>query len=215
MVQADARLRRFPSLVLSQSWYQTTMNDDAALCLACSSSLPPRRSRTTPPASTSYSINNADVPIFVTRCCSRPICPTCVFANPRLARYDPCLACLGGVDAVGGASRFQREKQPPMQNIDGALRDEDTFVLGDDEEEEEVQPPPQYLADLQSQCSPASLIPSAEPSRELAIPPAKSLPSTALLYHIKPGDTVHGLALRFGIDVSCPTIDSRSMLIPC
>jgi hypothetical protein len=90
-----------------------------------------------------------------------------------------------------------------MKNVDGALRDEDMFIVGDEEEEEDDQPPSQLLANLQSQSSPAPLMPSAEASGELAIPSAKSLPPTPLLYHIKPGDTVHGLALRFGIDVTC------------
>ncbi|KAH9063868.1 hypothetical protein EDB87DRAFT_1541379, partial [Lactarius vividus] len=60
------------------------------LCLACSSSLPPRLA-----ASLGQSPE-----LFFTRCCGRPICPSCLTANPRLARYNPCLLCLGGMGAV-------------------------------------------------------------------------------------------------------------------
>ncbi|KAJ7773159.1 hypothetical protein B0H16DRAFT_1233858, partial [Mycena metata] len=98
------------------------------LCLACSSSLPPKPTE----------------PIFTTRCCTRPICPSCISANPRLARYDPCLACLGGVGVVGAATASSSGSwnatlvQQSSRNVDGAVRDEDTFVLvnGDEDDEE-------------------------------------------------------------------------------
>ncbi|KAJ7940760.1 hypothetical protein B0H13DRAFT_1585505 [Mycena leptocephala] len=95
------------------------MTINTVLCLACSSSLPPK--------STEH--------VFTTLCCSRPICPLCIAANPRLARYNPCLACLGGVGVVGAGASTSALKQsaPTSRNVDGAVRDEDTFVLGDDD----------------------------------------------------------------------------------
>ncbi|KAJ7494635.1 hypothetical protein B0H11DRAFT_1716815 [Mycena galericulata] len=132
-----------------------------SLCLACSSSLPPK----------------SNEPIFTTPCCSRPICPPCIAANPRLARYDPCLACLGGVGVVGAGKATPQTREPASRNIDGAVRDEDTFVLGDDEDDEEVEPPQQPPAPVES---------SAPPSK----------------YYIKRGDTLQGISLRFGIDAS-------------
>lgn len=63
------------------------------LCLTCASSLPP----------TSL-INSAGARVFTTPCCKRVICANCISRNPRLRAYDPCLACLAGVDATAGAS---------------------------------------------------------------------------------------------------------------
>ncbi|KAJ7178577.1 hypothetical protein C8R43DRAFT_1084458 [Mycena crocata] len=136
---------------------------NANLCLACSSSLPPKSDN-----------------IFTTSCCSRPICPPCIDGNPRLARYNPCLACLGGVGVVGaGKAQGPSFTQPAHENrnVDGAVRDEDTFVLGDDEDDEEVP----AAASIPAPADPAT------PS-----PPSK--------YYIKRGDTLQGICLRFGID---------------
>ncbi|KAH9987333.1 hypothetical protein BJV74DRAFT_755503, partial [Russula compacta] len=95
------------------------------LCLACSSSLPPRlwNNSTRRPSSE----------LFLTRCCGRPICPSCLASNPRLARYDPCLACLSGIGALGSEKvRGQHQVAP---NVDGAVRDEDVFVVGEEDED--------------------------------------------------------------------------------
>ncbi|KAF8975310.1 hypothetical protein BDQ17DRAFT_1268068 [Cyathus striatus] len=85
----------------------------AALCLTCSSSLPPLKL-----ASSSKNV------IFTTNCCQRPICPSCLCSNPRLRRYDPCLACLAGVDVVS--------RNVVKRNADGGVRDEDMFSIGDE-----------------------------------------------------------------------------------
>ncbi|KAF7327896.1 LysM domain-containing protein [Mycena kentingensis (nom. inval.)] len=123
------------------------------LCLACSSSLP----------------SSKGTSIFTTACCVRPICPTCIEANPRLARYNPCLQCLGGIDVVARNIAAQK------LNVDGAVRDEDNFVVGDDEEDEneveEVQQPEQTVA-----------------------------PTPSDKYYLKRGDTLQGIALRFKVD---------------
>src|SRR5277367_409046 len=93
------------------------MDRSKLLCLACASSLPPSSSR------------QKD---YTTPCCKRPICPSCLEkSNYRLARYDPCLACLGGVAIM---SKGQVGASAP-RNVDGAVKDEDTFVLGDDDDE--------------------------------------------------------------------------------
>ena len=79
--------------------------------------------RRRPPGS---SAGNSE-PLLLTRCCGRPICdcPSCLTSNPRLARYNPCLACLGGVGAVG--TRKLQGQHPVASNVDGAVtvRDED------------------------------------------------------------------------------------------
>lgn len=147
----------------------------SALCLACSSSLPPR--------------SHAHE-VFTTPCCGRPICPNCLKSNPRLARYDPCLACLGGVDAVA-SNRSQRPN-----NITGAVRDEDTYVIGDDDEDPDSDPdndghrrtpPPVYQAQA----------PEDDPD-----PVQATFAGNDSLYHIKHGDTLHGIAFKLGVDVS-------------
>ncbi|KAF8907318.1 hypothetical protein CPB84DRAFT_1768912 [Gymnopilus junonius] len=137
------------------------MDLNTTLCLACSSSLPPSKS-------TLSSFFSKDNSIYITKCCQRPICPSCIASNPRLARYDPCLACLGGVGVVASGSGSQLPSSgkgmvlmSPGLNLDGSVRDEATFILGDDEDDNdddnildnaeersttEVAPPPPYEA---------------------------------------------------------------------
>ncbi|KAF8206562.1 hypothetical protein K438DRAFT_1962545 [Mycena galopus ATCC 62051] len=124
-----------------------------SLCLACSSSLPPKSTEV----------------IFTTQCCTQPICGACIQANPRLARYNPCLACLGGVAVVESSSK-QLDSE---RNVDGAVREEDNFSIGDDEEEEEAEDVVQE--------APVAV-------------PVKGPPSE---YYIKRSDTLQGIAMRF------------------
>ena len=103
-------------------------------------------------------------------------------------------------------------------NLDGALRDGDMFVLGDDEEEDDApdyssspanrsEPPPSYTAISTgpTPSDPPHLSPGA-PSAGLlsdqdtnAIVSEKVVPS---VYHLNRGDTLQGIALRFGVNVS-------------
>lgn len=177
----------------------SNIDRNTTLCLACSSSLPPGNS------------------LFLTPCCNRPICPKCLSSNPRLARYDPCLACLGGVGVVGlskGKSRLSDQGIHP--NLDGAVRDEDTFVLGDDDEDDnttensstQLPPPPPYSSTLEPvdpETGPSKFR-AGEQSAATALPP--SIPK----YTIKHGDTLQGIALRFKVDV-CKSSMSRSHLL--
>ena len=101
-------------------------------------------------------------------------------------------------------------------NVDGAVRDEDTFILGDDEDEDEGEdtnkisdrhgsssPPPPYSSELPvNQPGPSTpIIPqefqtcteeAAGPSTETSAPSK---------YYIKPNDNLKGIALRFRVDV--------------
>lgn len=103
------------------------------LCLACSSSLPP---------------NVDDSELFMTKCCDRPICPRCLKANPRLARYNPCLKCLaavGVIQASSSATNSRTGRKPgaghsgvqsaKVENLDGGVKDRDLFVLEDSDED--------------------------------------------------------------------------------
>lgn len=180
------------------------LNRTTNLCLACSSSLPPRAQS-----------------VFLTPCCARPICPACLSSNPRLGRYNPCLSCLGGT-AVVSASSSSRHLSPGLAtseknviNVDGALRDNDMFVLGDDDEEVDhkvehkpsgntessnikasqlgvtsSEPILNHASHSQAQTEPGP--PSEQTSfRYEAVPP---------LYYLERGDTLQGIALRLNVN---------------
>ena len=193
------------------------------LCLACSSSLPP--SKTTIDASTA---------IYITKCCQRAICPSCISSNPRLTRYDPCLFCLGGVDLVGmngpsssQSQRFMNILKPTDMNINGEVRDQDTFILGDDDDDDDGEGneegglefsagdgtasisslPPLYesIVDPWKEESPPNETATLTAnSISLAEEPSLSKPDDTRPYRycINRNDTLQGLSLRFGIDVS-------------
>jgi hypothetical protein len=183
------------------------MDLSTMLCLACSSSLPPRLL-----VSARQAINSkpVDGTLFLTRCCARPICPTCLARSPRLARYDPCLQCLGGVHAVAGA-------RGTIKNVDGAVRDDDVYAIGDDEEEEEEEgrenhngwdptrtpPPPAYATDPEPTLEPKSKSSDSEGGINTDAPPSfEGAPDVVpVKYYIKPGDTLLGISLRYSVDV--------------
>ncbi len=145
------------------------------LCLACSCSL------------------RVSEKVFTTPCCHQSICTQCVSSNPRLTRYNPCLACLGGVGVI--AAGKGKVDVTVNANIDGALRDEDTFVVGDDDDDEI---PPPYLATTDEDKASAQNVASA--TTPLIEDHHKS-PGPSQ-YYIKRTDTLQGIALRFGVDVS-------------
>ena len=171
-----------------------------SLCLACSASLPPR---------------TEDSKVFHTLCCSRPICPTCVAANPRLTRYNPCLLCLAGVSAVNASSSSNIVPGAiGRTNVDGSVRDEDVFVLEDEDED--------GVSDLETDEGTPSRGPNAgaldmtalvsgsgqaeancatdteQADRPDPIEDKRDIPSK---YFIRPDDTLLGISLKLGIDV--------------
>lgn len=81
---------------------------------------------------------------------------------------------------------------PDKVNIDGAVRDEDTFVLGDDDSDEEgldglnkeSAAPPPYLEQTQT--------------------PEPSVPAPNE-YYIQRDDSLTSIALRFGVSVRSPS----------
>jgi len=191
---------------MSKNPSRPAVDCNTTLCLACSSSLPPSKSK-------------LSAGLFITSCCTRPICHDCLASNPRLARYDPCLACLGGVGAINAGNNKGKQVQRLNINVDGAVRDEDTFVVGDDEDESGDEqtggpdcrpssPPPPYVASL-----PAMPMDELEPSTpEVSTASEASHTNTAngssteistpspSQYYIKPGDNLLGIALRFGVN---------------
>ncbi|KAG1771032.1 hypothetical protein EDD22DRAFT_769581 [Suillus occidentalis] len=162
------------------------------LCSTCSSCLP----------------SKADADLFMTECCARPICPTCISSNPRLRSYNPCLSCLGGVGVVSSA--FTRDIRTANNNT---MRDEDVFILGDDEDDEddahelasvsltpEPAPPVYPLASSSSSLT-SELILTAQTSdtseghAEVIVTGEQYIPSR---YYINSRDTLQGIALRYG-----------------
>ncbi|KAI0300899.1 hypothetical protein BC826DRAFT_991170 [Russula brevipes] len=191
----------------------------APLCLACSSSLPPRlwkqtqedaqRGSTSAGGGGSDTARRPSSELFLTRCCGRPICPSCLISNPRLARYDPCLACLGGVGAVDSAENA-RGQHIVVSNIDGAVRDEDVFVVGDEDEDEDSE-----MHDVAVAKAPSTILLVAKPPERNAstgtntsvrLDPNKSEElsdgdhGSPGRYYIQPEDTLLGISLRLGVD---------------
>ncbi|KAI0346531.1 hypothetical protein BDW22DRAFT_1481563 [Trametopsis cervina] len=177
-----------------------------SLCLACSSSLPPRASN---------SGAGKDQRLFITACCARPICPSCLSSNPRLARYNPCLHCLAGVDLVNAGSSVKvpnSAKSHERVNVDGGVHDEDVFTLGEDDEDdadinseegslEQSTPPPAYDIPLIIAEDKPLEVPQADTSEnppsareDLARTPAPSK------HYIQPKDTLVGIAFKYKVD---------------
>ncbi|THH33052.1 hypothetical protein EUX98_g1102 [Antrodiella citrinella] len=205
----------------------TATTHTVSLCLACSSSLPPRPTQDT----------------FLTPCCGRPICPACIRANPRLARYNPCLRCLGGKDVVQRSRRRDLEDgvgstRREEENVDGGVRDADVYAIGDDEDEDEggdededegsdedeagedlrgqgvsnaqsstfVPTQSVTIKDRHTTSSASSSQkhpsrdpeePDAPPTQDVTATNPRAVPSK---YYIEPNDTLHSISLRFKLD---------------
>ncbi|KAG2347956.1 hypothetical protein BDR05DRAFT_875990 [Suillus weaverae] len=164
-----------------------------ALCLTCSSCLPPK----------------SDADLFMTECCARPICPTCITSNPRLRSYNPCLSCLGGVGVV--SSSFARNIRTANNDT---IRDEDIFILGDDEDDEDdahelasvslISEPassayPLAFSSSSSLTSGSTLVKQTSDASaghaEVVVTDEQCIPSR---YYINSRDTLQGIALRYG-----------------
>ena len=109
--------------------------------------------------------------------------------------YDPCLHCLGGVDVV--ASGMASTSKLPM------AMDQDLFVLGDDDEDAEASPavdPPPY-EEVSQDLDHAREVVNTEGQCDGSNEPNQG-DSTPVKYYLTPSDTLRGIALRFGINVS-------------
>ncbi len=157
----------------------------------------------------------AKVCLYKQYICQRPICPACIMSNPRLSRYDPCLACLAGVSVVASsgshcASGSTSLPQKPWSPGFNLSESEGAFILGDDdddldESEVEVGEKTTDNCDALAAESVKNVVPVLE------VPPFQE-PSRTLVpykYYLNRSDTLHGLSLRFGINVSLliPSID--------
>ena len=108
-------------------------------------------------------------------------------------RYDPCLHCLGGVDVV--ASGMASTSRLPMM-------DQDLFVLGDDDEDAEAMPqvgPPPYEGVAQDPKQAREVVNTERQGDDSNEPKGDPPPAK---YYLTPSDTLRGIALRFGVNVS-------------
>lgn len=183
------------------------LNLHNVLCLACSSSIPSR--------------NQA---VHITNCCNQVICSNCIQANPRLTTYDPCLVCMDGIGASQSKLKTQNTPTRIINNSKSLLHpttinddSETMFVLGDDsdedgEEQETSNPlqsplpkPPAYQEAVNSSImdnpQPSTSLPSHPDTFSPASDPSAISVSATPKYYINPHDTVHGIALHFGVDV--------------
>lgn len=173
----------------------------------------------------------------MTKCCGRPICPRCLETNPRLARYNPCLACLAGAGVIQATSSVRSrsggkhtgdsgDQSARVENLDGAVKDQDLFALGDDNEDDEdddvstngeeeahvyrsASPPPsdaiQTVSPLpKTPPPPPPVIDNAgeeSPATDAGEDQQPTKPDPPAIYRLRRGDTLMGIALRFRLDV--------------
>ncbi|KAL4243251.1 hypothetical protein ABKN59_011357 [Abortiporus biennis] len=193
----------------AKSAVEPVLLTNTTLCLACSSTLPSRETQH---------------PEFITLCCKKPICSTCLSNNPRLRRYNPCLKCLGGAAVVQAKSApVTKTEFENRVNLDGGIEDQDVFVLEDEDEENEDLPDD---SEERSLIGTGTLTPSSESSvstshpetpseltETYSAPEASSSTSRTekeeipfnpvrapLKYFIKPEDTLLGIALKYKLD---------------
>ena len=93
------------------------------------------------------------------------------------------------------------------KNVDGAVRDEDTFVLGDDDDENDeqesanedqvpVSAEPVAVANDSQESQPATQGLAGHPETH-----STTAPPRRAQYHIKSGDTLQGIIFKFGVNV--------------
>ena len=160
----------------------------APLCLLCSSSLPSATSSTSvsgKPSSSSDAV--------MTNCCRRAICAPCVARSPRTARWDPCLACEGGWKgkARGSHAGPAHGTQPDRES---------DFVLGDEDEDD--QDAGSGVGEDKSDHAAFGQEPSTSAHPEPLADGSPSPPSALVRHIVQKSDTLIGIALKYGLDVS-------------
>ncbi|KAJ8090387.1 hypothetical protein PM082_018983 [Marasmius tenuissimus] len=118
------------------------------------------------------------------------------------------LLCLAsGVDAVG--AKVKADVKFKDKNVDGSVRDEDTFVLVDDDDEDDDE---QIEESTSKDQVPVSAEPIAAANDEQESQPnqqgavgwseshAPTAPPRQAQYHIKRGDTLQGIIFKFGVN---------------
>jgi hypothetical protein len=84
--------------------------------------------------------------------------------------------------------------------MDGGVKDEDVYAVGDDEDDDEDELEGPSTLDASGSRVPAE--PRANDVLLEEMAPETDDPTAPIQYHIKRSDTLRGIALRFGLDVS-------------
>ena len=117
--------------------------------------------------------------------------------------------------AVG--TKKPQGQHPVASNVDGAVRDEDVFVVGDEDEDDDGA---SKIHDGEATQAPGMVSPPSEGTRPLQLDIGDNRPcadpdkrdeatdsnqGSAGTYYIRPDDTLLGISLRLGVDVSATT----------
>lgn len=100
---------------------------------------------------------------------------------------------------------------PKHQNLDGGVHDDEVFAVGDDDDDDELDPESEPLED--NHAAPSTPPPAyteleqvrAHNNEEVSAPKDAETSEALMVpseYYIQPKDTLIGIALRFGVDVS-------------
>ena len=115
-------------------------------------------------------------------------------------------------------------QHPVVSNVDGAVRDEDVFVVGDEDEDEASDTDGGEVAKASGVASPPSegarppepdvqvIRPTAEANKPEE--PTDGNQGSPGRYYIQPNDTLLGISLRLGVEVSTSTNLSLPAGIP-
>lgn len=154
----------------------------SSLCIACCSTIP-----------------KSGAEAYKTSCCNKQICGPCLQANPRLRYYSPCLACCGAVQIVASSQRSAfKEYSSPL--TEQQKREETTFAIGEDSDDDQAGGDPlDGSSGLQEEPATALSISMAPISRSNA--EESSEHTGPAKYWLHKGDTLHGIALRFKVNV--------------
>ena len=136
---------------------------------------------------------------YKTNCCNKQICASCLQANPRLRYYSPCLACAGAVQVVASSHRSaSKDYSSPL--TEQRNRDESTFAIGEDSDDDQAGTGPfEGSSDFQGQNNAVGMV-YRPPDCPLQAG-ENTERGTPAKYWLQRGDTLHGIALRFKIDV--------------
>lgn len=128
--------------------------------------------------------------------------------------YNPCLACLAGVAVVGrsGTSRGIPNVHAANPGPSGQSEDEEqnVFILGNSDDEDNslkqdaelLDAPPPYTGT--SETGTTAAVDETVASDSIDGETADEEGSNPSKYYIQPGDSLRGIALRYGVDVSVP-----------
>jgi len=174
------------------------------LCLLCASTVlrPASPAAAAATSTSSQRINSADGAVETT-CCRRPICGPCCKAKGRAARWDPCLLCAAG--------------HPPPRSSSGtttATTDDGSgqFVLGDSDDDDDDDTDEHDATDgapaegaMQATDAARAELPVEPPAAAAAAAEGDVGALTAdgrpVRHIVRKGETLIGIALKYGADV--------------